>query len=93
MMQRLLAAIHQVERLFEDTGRVLIRPSGTEAMIRIMIEGQDLPLMEEQANRLAEIMKRDLCPDNNLFKNSRRTLLKRFGGYFDCSRYCLGDIP
>ncbi len=56
----IMAAIHQVERLFEDTGRVLIRPSGTEAMIRIMIEGQDLPLMEEQANRLAKIMEHNL---------------------------------
>lgn len=29
-------------------------------MIRIMIEGQDLPLMEEKANFIADIMKRNL---------------------------------
>lgn len=56
----IMYTIHQVERLFEDSGRVLIRPSGTEAMVRIMIEGQDLPLMEEQARRIAAVMERNL---------------------------------
>ena len=56
----IMHTIHQVERLFEDSGRVLIRPSGTEAMVRIMIEGQDLPLMEEQARRIAAVMERNL---------------------------------
>ncbi len=56
----IMSTIHQVERLFEDSGRVLIRPSGTEAMIRIMIEGQDLPLMEKEARRIASVMERNL---------------------------------
>lgn len=56
----IMETIHQVERFFEDTGRVLIRPSGTEAMIRIMIEGQDLSLMKEQAARIAQIMEQNL---------------------------------
>ncbi|MEG2597320.1 MAG: phosphoglucosamine mutase, partial [Oscillospiraceae bacterium] len=56
----IMDTIHQVERLFEKDGRVLVRPSGTEPMIRIMIEGQNLSLMEEQANFIADIMKQNL---------------------------------
>ena len=37
-----------------------IRPSGTEAMIRIMIEGQDLPFMQQKADEIAAVMARNL---------------------------------
>lgn len=57
----IMETIRRVERLFEDSGRVLIRPSGTEAMIRIMIEGQDQPLMQQKANEIADVMKRNLA--------------------------------
>ena len=56
----IMETIRQAERIFEDSGRVLIRPSGTEAMIRIMIEGQDQALMQEEAEKIAAVMKRNL---------------------------------
>lgn len=56
----IMETIRRTERLFEDSGRVLIRPSGTEAMVRIMIEGQDLPLMQQKAEEIAAVMKRNL---------------------------------
>jgi phosphoglucosamine mutase len=41
---------------FSGEGRVLVRPSGTEPLIRVMIEGRDLKVMKEEATRLARII-------------------------------------
>jgi phosphoglucosamine mutase len=46
----LLAAIATAEGELGDTGRILIRPSGTEAMVRVMVEAA----AEDQAHRIAE---------------------------------------
>jgi phosphoglucosamine mutase len=43
-------AVADVEKELADSGRVLLRPSGTEALIRVMVEAAD----EETANRLAD---------------------------------------
>mgnify|MGYP005812638793 FL=1 len=56
----IMETIRKTERIFEDSGRVLIRPSGTEAMVRIMIEGQDLALMQQKADEIAAVMRRNL---------------------------------
>ncbi len=45
--------IATVEKKYEGTGRVLIRPSGTEPIIRIMIEGEDQTEIEKDALLLA----------------------------------------
>jgi len=39
-----------------DTGRVLIRESGTEALVRVMVESTDLDLANKSANQLAEVL-------------------------------------
>ncbi len=41
---------------FAGEGRVLIRPSGTEPLVRVMIEGKDQKQIEEEAKRLAELI-------------------------------------
>ena len=48
--------IQRVEGIFNGQGRVLIRPSGTEPLIRVMIEGKDLKVLEEEANKLASLI-------------------------------------
>jgi phosphoglucosamine mutase len=35
------ATVRGMEQKLGDTGRILVRPSGTESLIRVMIEGQD----------------------------------------------------
>ncbi|MEA4973926.1 MAG: phosphoglucosamine mutase [Candidatus Metalachnospira sp.] len=53
-------AVIELEKKFEGQGRVLIRPSGTEPFVRVMIEGKDIEQMQADAEKLAEIMERNL---------------------------------
>jgi phosphoglucosamine mutase len=49
--------IDKVEELLKDNGRVLVRPSGTEPLIRIMLEGEDTKIIDNYANKLAKYIK------------------------------------
>ena len=49
-------AINALEQQFAGEGRVLIRPSGTEPLVRVMIEGKDQELIENEAQKLAELI-------------------------------------
>ncbi len=49
-------AITQLEEKFHGEGRVLIRPSGTEPLVRVMIEGKDQKEIEGEAAKLAELI-------------------------------------
>ena len=50
------AEIERVEKLMAGLGRVLIRPSGTEPKVRVMIEGQDLDAITKLAENLADML-------------------------------------
>ncbi len=50
------AEIEKVERELCGEGRVLIRPSGTEPLIRVMLEGKDQAVLEKEAHRLADFI-------------------------------------
>ena len=39
-----------------NEGRVLIRPSGTEPLVRVMIEGKDEVMISSMANELADMI-------------------------------------
>lgn len=49
-------AVERVSAKFADEGRVLIRPSGTEPLVRVMIEGKDQQMIEKEARELAELI-------------------------------------
>ncbi|MEG1945665.1 MAG: phosphoglucosamine mutase [Lachnospiraceae bacterium] len=49
-------AVEELERKFAGEGRVLIRPSGTEPLVRVMIEGKDQTMIDAEAKKLAEII-------------------------------------
>lgn len=48
--------ISMLEEKFAGDGRVLIRPSGTEPIVRVMIEGRDIELIKKEAERLARLI-------------------------------------
>jgi len=54
-------AVKQVAKEVEDNlgarGRVLLRKSGTEPLIRVMVEGEDEAQVIEFANRIADAVK------------------------------------
>ena len=47
-------AVAQAEKRLNGRGRVLLRPSGTEPLIRVMVEGEDELLVSELANDIAD---------------------------------------
>ena len=49
-------AIDALEKKFDGQGRVLIRPSGTEPLVRVMIEGKDQAQIEKDARELADLI-------------------------------------
>lgn len=49
-------AIEKTTAKFAGEGRVLIRPSGTEPLVRVMIEGKDQAMIEQEAKALAELI-------------------------------------
>lgn len=52
----IVAAISEVERELGEDGRVLIRPSSTEPIVRVMIEGQELKDITSKAQKLARLI-------------------------------------
>lgn len=56
-----LATVRNMEQTLGNTGRILVRPSGTENLIRVMVEGQDEAQIESMADELcAMVSKADL---------------------------------
>ena len=53
-------AIKSLEEEFSGNGRVLIRPSGTEPLVRVMIEGEDKDYITKKAKELATLIEKKL---------------------------------
>jgi phosphoglucosamine mutase len=50
--------IEEMERKLGREGRILVRPSGTEPVIRVMVEGKDAGLIDAMADELCEMIRR-----------------------------------
>lgn len=59
-IDRIWDEIKSVEASYNGNGRVLVRPSGTEPLVRVMIEGTDQELITSDAQRIADIIKEEL---------------------------------
>ena len=53
-------AIEKLEKEFAGNGRVLIRPSGTEPLVRVMIEGEDQEYITKKAKDIAKLIEEKL---------------------------------
>ena len=58
--ERIQKAIKALEQEFSENGRVIIRPSGTEPLIRVMIEGEDEKYIDTKAKELVKILEEEL---------------------------------
>jgi len=54
------AAVKAAEARLADSGRVLLRASGTEALVRVMVEAASDSLAQEVARELADVVKSEL---------------------------------
>jgi len=52
------AAVADAEQTLNGKGRVLLRPSGTEPLLRVMVEGEDQQLVERSAQRIADVVRK-----------------------------------
>ncbi len=58
--EQIVERIKELEKEFEGNGRVLIRASGTEPLVRVMIEGSDQELLNKKATELAKFIEERL---------------------------------
>ncbi len=59
-VEEIAEACKKVEDKFAGEGRVLIRPSGTEPLVRVMIEGKDKDVLQAEAEKLASLIEKIL---------------------------------
>jgi phosphoglucosamine mutase len=53
-------AVADVESKLGSKGRVLLRPSGTEPVVRVMVEGEDAAEVLKLAQELAEVVEKEI---------------------------------
>ena len=58
--QKIKEAIEELEKEFNGNGRVLIRPSGTEPLIRVMIEGENQEYITKKAEEIVRLIETEL---------------------------------
>ena len=58
--QNIKDEINNIENTLKDDGRVLVRPSGTENLIRVMIEGKDKDTINKYCKELASFIEKEL---------------------------------
>ena len=58
--EEIKSAIEKLNKEFDGNGRVLIRASGTEPLVRVMIEGEDQDYIKQKAQTIANLIEQKL---------------------------------
>ncbi|MBN2852120.1 MAG: phosphoglucosamine mutase [Clostridia bacterium] len=58
--KKIMELYHQIENQLSVEGRIILRPSGTEPIVRVMIEGKDITDITEKANQLGKLIEKTL---------------------------------
>jgi len=58
--ERIMNAIAENQTLLGDSGRIVVRPSGTEPLIRVMVEGEQQELINKVGKTIAEVIEKEL---------------------------------
>ncbi len=58
--QEIQKAIKELEKEFAGNGRILIRPSGTEPLVRVMIEGENQQDITKKAKEMAQLIEKNM---------------------------------
>ena len=54
---KVIEVIEEINENLKDKGRTLIRSSGTEPLVRVMVEGEDITEIKGYAEQIAEVLK------------------------------------
>lgn len=58
--QRIAQVVKEVEAEMDGKGRVLVRPSGTEPLVRVMVEAEDAESLDEWIERIANVVEEEM---------------------------------
>jgi phosphoglucosamine mutase len=58
---KILEAIKKAEEFLGERGRIVVRPSGTEPLIRVMVEGEEEAAINEVAESISAVIREELC--------------------------------
>jgi phosphoglucosamine mutase len=59
-LDSVMKLVNQAEKELSGKGRVLLRYSGTEPKIRLLIEGRELEVIDRQADRIADAIQTEI---------------------------------
>lgn len=59
--QRVRGAIEKASNTLGSEGRIIVRPSGTEPLLRVMVEGRDEEQIQALAEEVAQVIREELC--------------------------------
>ena len=54
---KVIEVVEEINEILKDKGRTLIRPSGTEPLVRVMVEGEDITEIKGYAEQIAKVIK------------------------------------